>query len=249
MYLRCWGCPPDLGDDDDTAAPTHDRCDAVARLCCAHPGDLADGGGPVGPPSPSQPGSAQPGRQDRAHGRRTRSPGCARSERPGPRGCRRLPQARGRHRPCILPALPDRPLAHHRAFARLPVHPTRALTFSAGARRDPPPSHHCPPRCRSPATSARLASSCAAQPHPTFSPSGRAPAIFTPVFTALAAPALTAQLPFHHRLPAWASQNTRLNLTFPNSPTRPPLRGGSVQQGLSGAASTGAFDQLWRSAR
>ena len=162
---------------------------------------------------------------------------------------RKLSNSGGRHRPCILPALPDRPLAHQLAVARLPAHPTRALTYSAGARRDPPPRHHCPSRCRSPAMSARLAASCAAQPHPTFSPSGRAPAIFTPVFTALAAPALTAQLPFHHRLPAWASQNTRLNLTFPNSATRPPPRGGSVQQGLSGAASIGAFDQLWGSVR
>ena len=120
---------------------------------------------------------------------------------------------------------------------RLPSRlPDKTLTFSAGARRDPPPRHHCPPRCRWPATSARLASSCAAQSHPTFSPSGRAPPIFTPVVTALAAPALTAQLPNHHHLPAWASQTTRLNLTFPNSPTRPPPRGGSVQQGLSGAA-------------
>ena len=98
-----------------------------------------------------------------------------------------------------------------------PSPPDKTLTFSAGARRDPPPRHHCPSRCRSPATSARLASSCAAQPHPTFSPSGRAPPIFIPVFTALATPAHTAQLPFHHRLSAWASQNTRLNLTFPNS--------------------------------
>ena len=101
-----------------------------------------------------------------------------------------------------------------------PCLPDKTMTFSAGARRDPPPRHHCPPRCRSPATPARRPSSCGAQPHPTFSPSGRAPAIFTPVFTALATPALTVQLPFHHRLPAWASQNTRPNLTFPTAPDK-----------------------------
>ena len=39
-YLGSGECSPDLGEDDDTAAPTHDRCDGAARLCCAHPGDL-----------------------------------------------------------------------------------------------------------------------------------------------------------------------------------------------------------------
>ena len=117
---------------------------------------------------------------------------------------------------------------------------SKTATFSAGDRRDPPPRHHRPSRCRSPTTSAALASSCGAQPHRATSPLGRA----APVVTPLAAPTPTDQLPKPPRLPAWASQNTRLNLTFPDSTPSPPARGGSVQRGLSGACNTGALPGL-----